>query len=242
MNQNELSEARGMLCLAALSYRAFEGPLAGPLHIDRLRLALDRGFTELAPTCGAWQRAWGPVTYRAPFSLVDDELMYVVRAGTEHRYAVVIRGTNPVSLFDWLFGDMWVTIQVPWPYGDPASARDARISFSTLLGLNILQILQSPPEESSLLDIVKRRVADSLGTVLDDVRETLRPLTGAASADLRNVRDDVLPMLAQLDSVRRVRPQRDATTRVLGLLDDWRSETRTQVVRRMTQAIQLMAK
>jgi hypothetical protein len=116
---------RSMLCLAGLSYRGFNDGLVGHLHADAVGRAIRHGLETLPPLKRSWEMVWGPATYRAPLSVLDDVLMYVAR----HReargtYAIVIRGTNPVSAFDWIFGDLWTGHLVPWPYG--ATARASR--------------------------------------------------------------------------------------------------------------------
>jgi hypothetical protein len=230
-----------MLCLSALSYRGFEDVLRGAVHVERMQRALERGLRDFAASCGPCALAWGPVAYRAPFSFFDDAVMYVVRRGEDaHRYAVVIRGTNPVSAFDWLFGDFWVGAQVPWPYGDRTRRREAKISFSTLLGLNVLQIMQSPLPPSGPLGALFRDVLERTSDVVDDVRTILRPLNPKLAAQMREIRDAVLPLLAQLDAVRQARPARNTAAHVLGLLDDWRSATRRYAFERILDAAQVV--
>jgi hypothetical protein len=242
MTPSEFVEARQMLCLAALSYRGFEGLLHRTVHVERLQRALERGLHDFTGLCGPCQLAWGPVAYRAPFSLFDDAVMYAVRRGPEpHRYAVVVRGTNPVSAFDWLFGDFWVGAQVPWPYGGQSRARTARISFSSLLGLNILQIMQAPLPPSNPFGRLFRDVVERTSDVVDDVRTLLRPVAPQLAPQLREIRDDVLPLLAQLDTVRQARAPRNPTAHVLGLLDEWRSATRRHAFERVLDATRLVS-
>ena len=62
-------------------------------------------------------------------------------------FVVAIRGTNPISLSDWISGDLLATETVPWPYGSQSAGAD--ISLSTALGLSILQHLRSTPLDNS---------------------------------------------------------------------------------------------
>src|SRR5258706_458728 len=55
------------------------------------------------------------------------------------RYVVAIRGTNPVSAFDWLFGDFWACQVMQWPF----TTEPAAVSLSSALGLAVLQRLRS---------------------------------------------------------------------------------------------------
>src|SRR4051812_4357560 len=135
-------ERREMMCLAALTYRGFSDATRELPHTAALHRAVAEPLDDIAVTHGRWDLVFGPVAYRAPFSVLDDAMMYVVRHRNDpRRYVVAIRGTNPVSAFDWLLGDFWVTVQLPWPYG--RAPGDARISFSTALGLALLQAMRS---------------------------------------------------------------------------------------------------
>ena len=131
-----------MLTLAALSYRGFHDVLGGRLHEEIVSAALLDGLQTLAPVKNEWELVWGPATGRDRGQVVDSSAMYVVRSRrAPNRYVVAIRGTNPISLSDWMFGDLWVGETVDWPY---ASATDpAAISKSTALGLAALQAMRS---------------------------------------------------------------------------------------------------
>lgn len=127
-----------MLALAALTYRGF-----GSQSESAIAAKLELSLPTLEPEgLGSWQIAWGPETFRAPTSLVDDVMVVALQqehaAGARPRYAVAIRGTNPVSVFDWVFGDLWVNEQLDWPGAAPAGAR---LAASTRLGLSLIQSL-----------------------------------------------------------------------------------------------------
>lgn len=135
-------EERTMLALAALTYRGF-----GRHSEAEVRAKVQSWLPKLQKP-GTWELAWGPACFRAEGSLVDDAMMFVVRQ-TDHapnppRFVVAIRGTNPVSFFDWYFGDLWVRHQVPWP-----NAENTRLSASTALGLEILKNLTAEEEAST---------------------------------------------------------------------------------------------
>ena len=99
-------EARRLLVLAALSYRGFQSGLTPQLQSERVHGAVERGLIKLADVCGMWELVWGPVTCRAPFSIVDDNLMFVrerlLRSGVDtagllQLYERVWRGKKAVS-------------------------------------------------------------------------------------------------------------------------------------------------
>jgi hypothetical protein len=126
-----------MLALAALTYRGF-----GNQSEKTIEQAL-RPWLKKLPSegLGQWDLVWGPASFRVPTSLVDDSMVYVARDSRSEnppRYAVAIRGTNPVSVFDWVFADFWVSLQIPW---DIPPATDAALSASSALGLEIIRHL-----------------------------------------------------------------------------------------------------
>lgn len=132
-----------LLTLAGLAYRGFRDLLRGAPHADAVRGALLDGLHTLPPVKDEWTPVWGPVWSRSGPDAFDSAAMYVVqhrRAPT--RYVVAIRGTNPISASDWLFGDFWVSATVPWPYA--RAADEVAISASSALGLSKLQAMRSP--------------------------------------------------------------------------------------------------
>jgi hypothetical protein len=132
-----------LLTLAGLAYRGFHDFLRGASHPDAVRRALLDGLHALPPVKDEWILVWGPVTSRSGPDAFDSAAMYVVqnrRAPT--RYVVAIRGTNPISASDWLFGDFWVSATVSWPYA--RAAEQVAISASSALGLSKLQAMRSP--------------------------------------------------------------------------------------------------
>jgi hypothetical protein len=138
------TDAQAMLTLAGLTYRGFADPWAVPGHAGRVRAAVQAGLNDLAPVAGAWDLVWGPATGHAVKELVDSDAMYVVRHRRDPaRYVVAIRGTNPISLADWTFGDFWVGTTVLWPWAAPADG--AAVSASTALGLGVLQAMRARP-------------------------------------------------------------------------------------------------
>lgn len=131
-----------MLTLAGLSYRGFADFDSGEPHAPVVCREVLDGLRTLAPVRADWELVWGPVTDRGPRAVFDSSAMYVARHATDrHRHAVVVRGTNPVSVVDWLVGDLWVRSTVPWPYAPPADG--VAVSASTAIGLRTLQRMRS---------------------------------------------------------------------------------------------------
>ena len=183
MRQTKFTQEQVMFTLAMISYRGFQYLGEGRFSDERLRDAVDDALERLEPVKEQWELVWGPATYRAPFTLFADSAMYVVRNRKKpSRYVVAIRGTNPLSLFDWVFGDLLTGKVTPWRYGNSAAAPKAAISLSTSLGLSILQNLRSsPPSRGLLADIwrlVDRNLVDPLSEIARNVPE--RPATAVA--------------------------------------------------------------
>lgn len=92
---------------------------------------------EQAP---GWELAWGPAVYHFSLDKLDDNMMYVVRRPTTPaQLAIVVRGTNPSALLDWLVEDFDVVDQVSWLTGSPSG--QPKISKGTSEGLHILQAM-----------------------------------------------------------------------------------------------------
>ncbi len=171
-----------MLTLTGLAYRGFHDLLPGEPHEVIVRRAVQEGLDTLAPVRGDWELVWGPVTSRVPLGVFDSNAMYVVRSRqARHRYVVALRGTNPISSSDWLFGDFLVGTTVGWPF----AADGAAISTSTALGLSILQDMRARPPST-----IGRFAEASLGVVggiLDGlVRAGRAAVSGAAEAQVRS--------------------------------------------------------
>lgn len=131
------------LTLAAITYRGML--LAGPPSYKsaKLRKLMDESMATFSAVKDKWRIVWGPANFSPTAVGFDDDLMYVAqRISDPSVLAIAIRGTNTVSLSDWVFGDLLVDWQVPWPYDAAAKQAGAMISASTALGLSILQHLR----------------------------------------------------------------------------------------------------
>lgn len=127
--------------MLTLSYIAFSGFYRTGLDANRARDMRDwirRWLDLLDPVKGQWELVWGPATYRIPFTLFDDNMMFAVRHREEReRFTVVVRGTNPVSWPNWVFEDFMVLRQWRWTHADSPPG-DPRISTGIKIGLEAL--------------------------------------------------------------------------------------------------------
>jgi Lipase (class 3) len=131
-----------MLTLAAIAYRGINLVLPEALKRAHLRRAMDACMATFTAVKDKWTIVWGPASFSVVSPGLDDALMYVAQSADLQNLAIAIRGTNPISLTDWVFGDLMVTHQVSWAYGDTTDIKDAKISASSALGLGILQRLR----------------------------------------------------------------------------------------------------
>jgi hypothetical protein len=233
----QFTDEQVMFCLAGLSYQGFIDGAAGRFHTEVGRQTIVQGLRSLKPLDGGWDIVWGPTSYRAPLSLLDDELMFVVRKpGVTDRYAVVIRGTNPVSAFDWVFGDLWAARQVPWPYDNTGAAK---VSLSAALGLAILKNLRSgvprPSAPASLLQAVTTRLRDIGGQVAEIVDQ----LAGLVVPRIALLRRDLTDVLGEFARLRATYQAVDVNSHVTELARLWESEATANLLRIVDQAAAL---
>ncbi len=229
-----------MLCLAALSYRGFSDVDLPVPHTDELRAAITRGLGALTPLRGRWQLVWGPVWYRAPFSVFDDGVVYVARSATPppHRYVIAIRGTNPIAAFDWIFGDLWVGAQARWPYGDPLATRGAKISLSSALGLSVIRQMRSAPPRDGICADLRQALDDTLGAAARRLGSLAVSLGGRIAGRLRGVREEARGILEELSTARRARRGLPVEAQVKALVGEWTSSRRTRLFQLVADAIE----
>ena len=86
-------------------------------------------------------------------------MMFVVRNIEDPaKYVIVIRGTNPVSIPNWLLWDFQGKELKEWPYGIHEEGSFPKVSESSYFGLMILQTLRPsagiPGEKQSILEFL----------------------------------------------------------------------------------------
>jgi Lipase (class 3) len=213
-----------MLCLAGISYRGFYEVGLGRPADEHLRAAIERGLNTLAPLRDSWDLVWGPAYYRGPLSLFDEKLVYVVRErNVSQRYVVVVRGTNPISAADWLFGDLWTGRQTAWRYG----GGQARVSLSAALSLAIVQGLRSQGPRHDATARIWDSIDARLTRLRDEAHTLARPLYRLTDAALEPLRRQFLQALQHLAAVEQGAGRQTADeARLSECLDLWRSTPR----------------
>ncbi len=223
-----------MLALAMLSYRAFHDLHPGELRLARLRRSVLNGLEDIPPIAGRFDLVWGPAAYRAPFTIFDQNVMYVVKERDRSRYGVVVRGTNPFSAIDWVFGDLWTGIDIAWPFGERAGFPRARVSLSTHLALNILTHLRSSGPRPTATERVWRVVDEQAGELVRRTARTLlRPLGGPAAAALGALRLELRSDLRSLKTNREMRAAAGVEERIAGMLRERGSAPVRRIAERM---------
>lgn len=83
---------------------------------------------QITAVAGKWRLVWGPAVYQRPDKLVinegADNTVFVVKylgspESESDEYVISIAGTNPYSLYDWIFVDSFVEAMNLWNNGYP---------------------------------------------------------------------------------------------------------------------------
>ncbi|MEJ2669428.1 MAG: hypothetical protein P8077_03960 [Gammaproteobacteria bacterium] len=144
---------------------------------------IKRGLETWEPIANRWELVWGPAVYRFPLAIFDDNLMFVVKdKTTPDTYAIVLRGTNPVAVSDWLFEDLKVRQLIPWPTTPQTGKLNPKISQATHIGLQILKNMiatTGTPGAGEDLKVLLRRIIADKTTEQVDISVTGHSLAGA---------------------------------------------------------------
>jgi len=129
-----------MLTLSFISYLGIFEILDDSKTSAQILNQINKALAKTPPVAGNWQVIWGPARYDGFLTIFDENLMFVVQAVHDpSQYAVVIRGTNPVSVTNWLLQDFAVIRQMAWPYNAHPPGLKPKISQGTARGLQALQ-------------------------------------------------------------------------------------------------------
>ena len=147
---SEFNKNQVMLALCYISYYGYSLTGDDSKNAQRIAKLIDEALLEWKPVKDQWQRVWGPAVFALPGTKFDDSLVYVVQNTQHlHEYAVVVRGTNPVSIPNWVIWDFQAKDLKVWPFfeGDTAGKTDSELpclSESSYFGINIIQTLRPP--------------------------------------------------------------------------------------------------
>jgi len=140
-NRNQI-----MLALSYMAYYGFTMDESERRNAETIQQFFNEALDNWSPLNGQWQLAWGPAVFSLPGTIYDDALMYVVQNTLDpSQYVIAIRGTNPISIPNWIIWDFQAKELKAWPYGNPHPLKMPMLSESSAFGLIILQGLR--PEE-----------------------------------------------------------------------------------------------
>jgi hypothetical protein len=123
-----------MVTLSLLAYVGIWGKAAH--HETDLLTLINRFLATLEPVQN-WQVAWGPAVKPSHFHISNEHVIFAVQdRRNPARYAVVIRGTNPLSLHN-ILGEVDSISQKAWPYAEPEGL-EPKISTGVDTGLSEL--------------------------------------------------------------------------------------------------------
>jgi hypothetical protein len=156
MDKKEEINHRKSLFLAFLAYEGVDQEFS--------KKQMNQCLENYYPWIGRLLTVWGPAYHRLkkPFQedKVDSMAFVVKDSDNEEQFYIVIRGTNPLNLFEWVFQDFWVGNLVAWnqvPFQGiiPPLESDndtPAISFGTNIALTIL--LKNLKDPSSGVDLI----------------------------------------------------------------------------------------
>lgn len=134
-----------MLTLSYIAYAGYRLIGTDRHNALKIRPMIENDLAEELPTKGEWRLVWGPAVDEVLISLFDDNLAYIVQnINKPNQFAVVFRGTNPISITDWVFEDFLVVLRFPWRVGRKAYPRGAKISHSSHLALRKVTNVVAP--------------------------------------------------------------------------------------------------
>lgn len=132
-----------MLTFSYMSYFGFALEGTDKKNAEIILTKFNEALRSWKPIKNQWEVVWGPAVFALPGTKFDDSLMYAVRNIEDpSKYVIAIRGTNPVSIPNWVIWDFQAKYLKDWPFGNPPQYLVPKISESTNFGLIMLQALR----------------------------------------------------------------------------------------------------
>lgn len=157
--------------MLSLAYLAYCGELiTSPDPEQTILQYINDAMPQIPPLSApndTWKVVWGPVTYTVPGARYQENLMFVAQDQRHpDRFAIAIRGTNSIADIDWLMEDFDILDTMNWPPGAPTpKPKDAKISESTSIGLNLLLLMKdklASGTQTTLLEFLKSQAANPI--------------------------------------------------------------------------------
>jgi hypothetical protein len=110
------SQSQVMLALCYMSYYGFTLDESDRQNAAKILLRFDAALSSWPPLKNQWKVVWGPAVFALPGTKFDDALMYVVQNLSDpSQYVIAIRGTNPISIPNWIIWDFQANELKAWP-------------------------------------------------------------------------------------------------------------------------------
>ena len=153
---DNFSHTQRMLALSYISYLGFTLHRSERKNANRIKKEIQTTLSDprWRPTYNRYELVWGPAVFALPGAELDDSLVYIVQQKAannqgDNEYVVVVRGTNPISVTNWVIWDFQAKELKLWPgyKGDLSSAKEKDlpcISESSYFGLMVLTQIRPP--------------------------------------------------------------------------------------------------
>lgn len=159
-----------MVALAFASYVGFSTTEVLGGHDVEIAHDLRWVLEHFVALSGRFELVWGPATERLPLTLFDENMMFVCRdLSSTPTYVVVIRGTNPISLANWVIEDFAVMFHPTWEKGETGEGA-AAISLGTRLGLDVLKNIAPEPSLLGAGTTTREFLADAVKAHSEGIR------------------------------------------------------------------------
>lgn len=145
------------LALAYLSYSGekITGPKDGKTIEAQILELINSTIPKIPVLCKnegtspAWKVVWGPSVYKFELVKYQDNMLYVVQNTVDtSRYVVATRGTNSISISDWILEDFNVLEMKDWQVPPGVSVQGSpKISDATHTGFKTLLSKMVPPSD-----------------------------------------------------------------------------------------------
>lgn len=138
-----------MLTLSYIAYCGYALTGSDKKNAQSISTRVSESLALEPPTADDWKLVWGPAVNELWLSLFDDNMAYIAQHRKHsHKFAVVFRGTNPVSLSNWIVEDFFVFRKKPWKNGRNSvqvfGNRPAKISLGTHTAMERVRALNAP--------------------------------------------------------------------------------------------------
>lgn len=133
------------LTFSYMAYLGFGKTGSDRENANQIQQLLEQAIADWPLTDNDWELVWGPGLFALPGTLFDDAFLFMVRKKSDpNQYYIAIRGTNPISIPNWVIWDFQGQALKAWPFVEPTETFQPKISESTNFGFNVIYSLRPP--------------------------------------------------------------------------------------------------